>query len=240
MKLTNPLYYPLAVLAGGVCLIVGVRLVNLPSMIILPMAAGVAAVAAGYLHYREPESFYLNNPELEQELQTVKASALALVNQANKLKLAAQRLLTDAFHVELLAAIEISCDRAVQVPEKIDHLAQGLQASNTQLSVSELQQQLTQVQDKLSSSSGVAQQHLQQLAASLQRNIKLAEEGQDIRLAQIVSLSTQVQDYAGVLQRLQTKLYSSDLTDAEQINQLQLLSEEMVSLQESVYFLVQK
>ncbi|GAX35317.1 hypothetical protein [Nodularia sp. NIES-3585] len=240
MKLANPLYYPIAVLAGGISLIVGVRFVQLPSVIMLPVAAGIAAAGASYLGYREPKSFNLKNPELERELQGVKTSALALLKQANELTLEAKRLLTDTFHVELLAAIEISCDRAVEIPAKIDNLAQRLQGSNALLSGSELQQQLTQVQQKIKSSSGVAKQHLDQLAASLQRNINLAQEGQDIRLAQIVSLSTQIQDYAGVLQRLQTKLHTADLTDSEQINQLQLLSEEMVSLQENVYFLVQK
>ncbi|CEJ45930.1 hypothetical protein [Umezakia ovalisporum] len=240
MKLTNPLSYPIAVLAGGISLIVGVRLLQLPSVIILPLAAGIAGVGASYLRSREPESFNLKNPELERELQAVKTSALGLLNQANELKLEAKRLLTDAFHVELLAAIEISCERAVQIPAKIDNLGQGLQESNALLSVSELKQQLAQVEQKLPFSSGVAKQNLNQLAASLQRNIKLAKEGQDIRLAQIVSLCTQIQDYAGVLQRLQTQLHTADLTDSEQINQLQLLSEEMVSFQQNVYFLVQK
>lgn len=240
MKLVNPLYYPIVVLAGGISLVFGVRFVQLPSVIMLPIAAGIAAAGASYLKFREPESFNLENPELERELQSVKTSAFALVNQANELRLEAKRLLTDTFHIELLGAIEISCDLAVEIPAKIDNLAQRLQVNNTLLSVSELQQQLTQVQQKLQSSSDVAKQHLGQLAASLLRNIKLAKEGQDVRLAQIVSLSTQIQDYAGVLQRLQTKLHTTDLTESEQIDQLQLLSEEMVSLQENVYLLVQK
>lgn len=240
MKLANPLFYPIAILAGGISLIFGVRFVQLPSIIMLPIAAGIAAAGASYFKSREPESFNLENPELERELQTVKTSALALVNQANELRLEAKRLLTDTFHVELLAAIEISCDLAVEIPAKIDNLARRLQVNNALLSVSELQKQLAQVQQKLQYSSDVAKQHLGQLAVSLQRNIKLAQEGEDIRLAQIVSLSTQIQDYAGVLQQLQTKLHTADLSESEQIDQLQLLSEEMVSLQENVYLLVQK
>jgi hypothetical protein len=42
MKLANPLNYPLAVLAGGIVLVVGVRLANLSSVVMLPFAAVIA------------------------------------------------------------------------------------------------------------------------------------------------------------------------------------------------------
>jgi paraquat-inducible protein B len=240
IKLANPFYYPVAVLAGGVVLVLGVRFIQLPSIVMLPVAASITIGGASFLKSREPEYLELDNPELEREITAVKNSALALVNRSNDLRIEAKKLLTDSFQVELLAAVEISCDRAVELPAKIDNLARRLQGSNSLLSVSELQQQLTEVQQKLQSSSGVAKQHLSQLADSLQRNIKLAQEGEDTRLAQVVSLSTQIQDFAGVLQQLQTKLHSSDLTDSQQINELQELSDELISLQENVYLLVRK
>lgn len=240
MKLANPLYYPVAVLAGGVALFLGVRFLQLPNIVMLPVAASITIGGASLLKSREPEYLQLDNPELEREITAVKNSALALVNRSNDLRLEAKKLLTDSFQVELLAAVQISCDRAVELPAKIDNLARRLQSSNSLLSVSELQQQLAAVQQKLKSSSGVAKQHLSQLADSLQRNIKLAQEGEDTRLAQVVSLSTQIQDFAGVLQQLQTKLHSSDLTDSQQINELQELSDELISLQENVYLLVRK
>lgn len=240
IKLANPFYYPVAVLAGGVVLVLGVRFIQLPSIVMLPVAASITIGSASLLKSREPEYLELDNPELEREITAVKNSALALVNRSNDLRIEAKKLLTDSFQVELLAAVEISCDRAVELPAKIDNLARRLQGSNSLLSVSELQQQLTEVQQKLQSSSGVAKQHLSQLADSLQRNIKLAQEGEDTRLAQVVSLSTQIQDFAGVLQQLQTKLHSSDLTDSQQINELQELSDELISLQENVYLLVRK
>lgn len=240
MKLTNPLYYPVAVLVGGVALIVGVRFIQLPTVIMLPFSAGIVVAGASYLKSREPESLELDNPELEREIQSVRSSALALVAQANELRLETKKVLTDSFQVELLAAIQTSCDRAIELPAKIDNLARSLKGNNALLSVDELQRQLTEVQQKLRLSSGIAQQHLSQLAQSLKRNIQLAQEGQDTRLAQIVSLSTQIQDYAGVLQRLQTKLNTTDLTDAEQIAQLQALSDELGSLRENMYLLVSK
>jgi chromosome segregation ATPase len=240
MKLINPLYYPVAVFAGGISLIIGVRFIQLPSIIMLPAAAGIVVAGASYLKSREPESLELDNPELEREIQSVRSSAFALVNQANELRLETKKLLTDSFQVELLAAIQMSCDRAIELPAKIDNLARRLNSNNALLSVEELQRQLTEVQQKLRSSSGIAKQHLSQLAESLKRNIQLAQEGQDTRLAQIVSLSTQIQDFAGVLQRLQTRLHTADLTDAEQISQLQALSDEMGSLRDNMYLLVSK
>jgi hypothetical protein len=206
----------------------------------LPVATGITVAGASYLKSREPESFELDNPELERELIAVKNSALALVGKANDLKIEAKKLLNDSFQIELLSAVQFSCDRAVELPAKIDILARRLQGSNALLSVQELQQQLTEVQQKLPASSGVAKQHLNQLAESLKRNIQLAQEGQDTRLAQVVSLSTQIQDFAGVLQQVQTKLHSSDLTDSEQILELQALSDELSSLRDNVYLLVRK
>lgn len=240
MKLANPLYYPLAVLAGGITLVIGVRFVNIPSVVMLPIAAGISTAGAVYLKSRQPESFNLDNPELERELQAVKASALALASKANDLKLEATKLLTDSFQVEILAAVLSSCTRAEELPKNIDKLARYLQGSDSLQSVEELRNRLAEVQRKISVSSGLAKQHLSQLEASLKRNIKLAQEGEDTRVAQIVSLSTQVQDFAGVLQHLQNKLRTTDLTDVEQVSELKAVADELSSLQESVYLLMSR
>ncbi|WP_225895709.1 hypothetical protein [Dendronalium phyllosphericum] len=240
MKLVNPLFYPWAVLAGGITLILGVRIAQLPSLIVLPLATGVAVAGASFSKSREPQYLELDNPELQQEITSVKTSALVLANKSNELRLEVKKLLTDSFQMELLAAVQMSCDRASELPAKIDNLAWRLQGNNSLLSLNELQQQLLEVQQKLQSSSGMAKQHLSQLTDSLKRNIQLAKEGQDTRLARIVSISTQIQDSAGVLQQLHNQLHTSDLTDSEQINQLQLLSNEFSSFQENIDLLVRK
>ncbi|MEA5621037.1 hypothetical protein VB711_24840 [Cronbergia sp. UHCC 0137] len=240
MKLANPLDYPIAVLVGGISLVLGVRLLQMPNIVMLPVAAGITVAGAGFLKSREPESWELDNPELEREIIAVKTSALALANKSNDLRLVARNLLVDSFQMDLLAAVQMSCDRASEVPTKIDSLALRLQSSNSLLSINELRQQLKEVQQKLKASGGVAKQHFNQLAESLQRNIKLAQEGEDIRLAQVVNLSTQIQDFTGILQQLQTKLHNSDLTDSQVIYDLQSLANDMVSVQESVYILVSK
>ncbi|MFP3344818.1 hypothetical protein R0J87_20285, partial [Halomonas sp. SIMBA_159] len=85
-----------------------------------------------------------------------------------------------------------------------------------------------------SQSSGASYQQLQSLQESLQRNIRLAKQGEDARQAQVISLNTSIQNLAGVLQQLQNKLRSADLADVQQVTELQNLSEELNSLQENV------
>ena len=240
VKLANPFYYPLAVFVGGVSLFVGVRLARLPSLVMLPIAAGFTVAGASFLKSREPVYLELDNPELEREINNVKVSALALVNQVSELRLEAKKLLTDAFQLELLAGIEMNGDRLVELPSQIDNLVWNINGNNSLLSIDSLQKQLQEVKQKLQSSSGVAKQHWQQLAESLQRNIKLSQEGEDTRLGRIINISTLIQDSAGLLQRLQTKLRNSDLSDSEQINSMILLSDELNSLTENLDLLVRK
>ncbi|MDY7024669.1 MAG: hypothetical protein SWJ54_25535, partial [Cyanobacteriota bacterium] len=73
----------------------------------------------------------------------------------------------------------------------------------------------------------ITRQNLEQLAASLQQNIELAKTGQDTRQAKIISLSTLIQNSAGVLQQLQNKLRIADLNDSEDIQELRRLSDEL-------------
>ncbi len=211
MKLANPLYYPIAVLAGAITLVAGIRVAQLPSVVMLPAAAAIASVGASLLKSREPETFNLDNPELERDLQSVRTSAKILADKANALRLEAAQLLTDAIHIELLASVQYACDRAGELP----------------------------AEEKLRSSTGVAI-HLTKLAESLRRNIQLARQGQDARQAQVVSLSTWIQDSAGVLQELQNKLRNFDLTDSAQTMELRSLSDELSSFQENVDLLVSK
>ena len=236
----NPLYYPLAMLAGGVTLVVGVRFAQIPNVAILPVAAVVATAGASWLKSREPETFNLDNPELAKELQAVRDRALLLADQAKTLQLEATKLLTDSVQIELLATVQYVCDRVGEFPAKIDQLSKRLDGSNPLLSVNDMQQQLMAVKVKLNNSSGMAKEHLNQLAKSLQRNINLAVQGQDTRMAQVIYLATLIQDAAGILQELQNKLRSFDLNDADQTMDLRYLCEQLGNFQENVDLLVSK
>jgi len=240
MKLVNPLYYPLAVLVGAVALVLGVRLARLPGIVMVPVATAIATLGAAALHAREPETLGLDNPALEQELLLVQQQARHLAERAESLRTEATQLLTEGHQLELLGIVQYACDRTQELPGQITQLAKRLQGSDSLLSVEELQGQLQTVESRIHESSGVARQSQEQLADSLRRNIALAQQGQDARQAQVVSLSTQILDAAGVLQSLQNKLRTADLTNAQEAGELRSLSEDLKQLHENVEVLVSR
>lgn len=234
MKLANPLYYPLGVLVGAIALVVGVRLANLPRLLMLPIAVGITTIGAAFLKAREPETFGLDNPELARELQAVQQQAGVLIERADAFRAEATQLLSDSGQVELLGLVQYACDYTHELPAKINQLAQRLQGANSLLSVPELERQLHTVEARIDSSAGVGQQQLTSLAASLRHNIQLARQGEDARQAQLVSLSTLILDAAGVLQTMQNKLRTANLTDVNEASALRSLSTEFKAAQENV------
>lgn len=238
MKLVNPLHYPLAILAGGITLIVGVRLVQLPNYVMLPTAAAIATGLAIPLNQQQRRKIKLDNPALVREIKSVKQQSQLLAKKAEELRQEAQQLLTSTTQLELFAAVEYACDRVWELPSKIDQLAQQLQGSDSLLSPKQLAQQLAATQTKARQSSGVAQQQLNQLANSLENNLKLAQQGQDARQAQVVSLATLVTESAGILQQFQNRLRTSNLDNSVEISELKVLSQELKSMQDNVDLLV--
>ncbi|MGQ9871445.1 hypothetical protein [Leptodesmis sp.] len=218
-------------LAGAVVLVVGVRISHLPSVVMLPLATGVAAGVAMLRQSHEPQSLNLGDPELEKQVQAIQQQARSLANKTGAFRLEVTRLLTNASQMELLVAVQYACDRAVELPGKIDQMIQRLQHSDpTLLSASELQRQLKEAETRLRSSSGAAQEQLQTLADRLRRNLQLVQQGQDVRQSQIANLSMLVTGTAGVLQALQNKLRTANLTDAAQATELRSLSEDLSSV----------
>jgi len=240
MKLANPLHYPLAVLVGAIALVAGVRLARVPAPIALPLSAAIAVGGAIVLKSKEPEAPTLENPELEQDLQRIRQQAKNLADKATALRQEATRLLTSSLSMDLLVAVQYACDRASELPTKINALAQRMKGADSLLEVTDLQQQLAAVEYKLRNSSGVAQAQLTRLAESLHHNIQLAQQGQDARQAQVASLLTVILDAAGMLQDLQNKLRTTDLTDVNETSELRSLSDEFKTAQETVDLLVSK
>ena len=239
MKLVNPLGYPLSVLAGAVVLVAGVRLVHLPSVVVVPLAI-VVATGGAVVQKSQERSPTLDNPALEQELQSVRQQAKNLAEKADHLRQEAARLLTESTQMDLLAAVQYACDRATELPGKIEQLIRRMQGADSLLVVRDLQAQLREVETRSQTSSGVAREQLSRLADSLRRNIQLAQQGQDARQAQVVSLSTLIFDSAGVLQAMQNQLRTANLADGAQTQELRSLSEELRQFQETVDLLVTK
>ncbi|MEX0268646.1 hypothetical protein AB3R30_05870 [Leptolyngbyaceae cyanobacterium UHCC 1019] len=233
MKLANPLLYPLSVLAGAVVLVAGVRLVNLPSWMVLPVAAAISTGGAMVQKAAEPVPI-LENPALEQELKSVRLQAGNLAAKANSLRQEASRLLTEANQMDLLVMVQSACDRAVELPTKIDQLSRRMHGADSLLAVEDLQQQLTEITTRIPASSGVARDQLNRLAESLRHNIQLARQGEDARQAQVLSLSTLILDSAGVLQGMQNQIRTANLTDAGQAEELRSLSNEFSLFQDHI------
>lgn len=234
-RLANPLQYPLVVLVAGLVLVMGVRVVGLPNYVIIPVAGAIAAGGASLRKSQLPEPLLIDNPALAKELEMVRKTAQDVAEKAEVLREEANRVLTStSLQLDLLTQVQYACDRAKELPNQIDSLSRKFQGSNSLLSVSELEQQLADIQNKLSQSSRASRQQLESLQASVQRNIKLAQQGEDARQAQVISLNTSIQNLAGVLQQLQNKLRNADLGDDQAVNELQNLSEELNSLQENV------
>ncbi|MBT9313980.1 hypothetical protein [Leptothoe spongobia] len=238
MKLANPLQYPLAVLAGGLFLVGGVRLVRLPNVVAIPVAVAIATAGATVLQSRGPETVELTNKAINREFQQVRQQAVALGTRADELHEEATKLLTASDQMELLGVVQYACDRTQELPQKIDQLAQRMDGNDALLSVDELNHQLKQAEAKVRHSKGVAQEQWGKLANSLKRNIALAQHGEDARQAQLANLSTLIAESGGVLQQLQNKLRTADLTSSVAADELRDLSDEFKGFQENVDVLI--
>ncbi len=239
MKLVNPLNYPLAVLISGICLFLGVRVVKLSSIIILPSSVAIAFIGSIILAQDNQKQSRINleNKGLEQELNEAKKEAQLLINKAENLRLEAKNLLHDSWQMDLLTTVEYSCDRTLELPQKIENLSNKLSGGDSLLSVEELEEKLKDIKKKQKSTDGLALKQLRQIESSLNRNINLAKQGKSARQAQVFSLTNLITESAGILQQLQNKLRTADLTNSEELNNLQALSQELIALQENAYLL---
>jgi chromosome segregation ATPase len=238
VTLANPLQYPLAVLAGGLFLVVGARFGQLPPVVAMPGAVAITTLGAAWLKTRKPDQPALDNPALNRELQSLRRQAQSLLDKASALKAEATQLLTAAHQMELLGTVQYACDRSQELPAQLDQLARRLQGQDALLSVEALTQQLRAVTDKRNRSTGLAKTQWAQLAQQLNQNIQLARQGQDARQAQFASLSTLIAEAEGTLQQLQNKLRTVDLTQADAAAELRQLSDTFQGLQENVEVLV--
>lgn len=238
MKLANPLKYPLAVLAGGIFLVGGVRLGRLPSVVAIPGAIAIATAGAAVIKSRGPDTLELANKSINREFQQVRQQAVALGGRANELSEEATKLLTSSNQIELLGIVQYACDRTQELPQKIDQLALRLESDDALLSVDDLQRQLKQAEIKVRNSKGIAQEQWGKLANSLKRNISLAQHGEDARQAQLANLSTLIAESGGVLQQLQNKLRTADLSSSVAADELRELSNEVKGFQENVDVLI--
>ena len=133
--------------------------------------------------------------------------------------------------------MEYACDRTLELPAKIELLSNKISGDDSLLSIEELEKKLANIKRKKKTAQGVAKEQLEQIAISLQRNIALAKQGESARQAQVFSLTNLITHSAGILQQLQNKFRTADLTNSEALQDLQNLSEELTTIQENNYLL---
>ncbi len=238
-KLANPLEYPLAMLAGGILLVIGGRFAQVPPGIMIPLSLAFATGGAIVLKTREPERLNLGDPRLEREVMAIKQSALALVKRAEALRQEGSSLLINPNQMDLLIALQYACDRVMELPYKIDEIARRLGKQESLLSVAELEQQLQQLYAKRQTvTSAAAQAQLDRLEAILRQNLELAREGQDSRQIQVANLMQWVTESAGILQEMQNKIRRISTDNTQDIQELEELSSQLTSYQENVTMLM--
>ena len=229
MKIANPLNYPFAVLIAGISLFLGVRIINLSSKIVIPTSILIAFLSTAIVA-KDNQNIELENKLLAKELNTAKQEANQLALKAEDLRLEAKNLLHDSQQMDLLATVEYTCDRVIELPSKIETLSNKISGGDSLLSIPELEQKLANIQDKEKSAQGIALQQLQEIERGLQRNISLAQQGESARQAQVFSLTNLITNSAGILQQLQNKFRTTDLTNSEELRNLQLLSEQLTTM----------
>jgi len=237
-KLANPLHYPLAVLAGGVVLVLCARGLNLPVAIALPVSGLIATAGATARKATQPPELELDSPELTHRLQAARQQAVALAASAEQLRQEATMLLTGSDQLDLLSTVQYACDRACELPQRIDAFAVRLHGGDALLSERDLQTQLDAARAQRQHSSGIAREQVDRLVASLERNLDLARQGQDAREAQVLALGTGIADTAGILQQLQNQLRAADLGDRAQLQALQVLGNDLQSLEANLDLIV--
>ena len=240
-KLVNPMRYPWAILAGGIVLVGGIRVLGLPTVAVVPVSLAIAGSGAVVLGRGESGRVLIDDPILARELETARELAQSLAEKALVLQAEASQLLHgDAFKVDLLSAVEYASVRAQELPRSIEQMTHRFQGSDSLLSVGELEAQLSEVIHKQRKSTGATRQQLDLLANTLQRNIDLAKQGSDARQAQTIALVAAIQKSAGALQLLQNQMRVANFNDSEQLDQLRSLSADLKTMQENVDILVMR
>lgn len=239
MALVNPLHYPLAVFLGVVVWVVGVRVWFWPRLVVLPVGVLVTLAVSWWLHQRESQAVL--DPAVARQVQQLRQQVQALVAGAERVRAEAARLLAEAPDWDLLVTVQEVCDQVQTLPQAVEQQLQRLQQlDEAVLSVRALEQQLAQVRRQQRQASPPAAAQFEQLAATLERNIQLAQAGQDTRLAQLAALATLVQETAGVLQQLQNHLRAIDLGNQRQVAEVRTLSDTLRSLEQQMTILTRR
>lgn len=207
LPLPDPLLYPLAVLAGGLVLVAGVRVAALG----VPVSASAAVLTALLVGEQRRRSERLPgrkpSPAAEAALEQALATALDLAQRSRQLNREASARLGGIEGMEDLAELQLSDQRLQELPDRLRSFGDRLESSGgSQVPVQRLRQRLAEEERRARSASGALQQQRLQLVQQLQANLELARRGHDEREVRALSLTILLESASGELLALQERL----------------------------------
>ncbi len=206
----RPLDDPLAVAAGGVLLVLLVRLVRLP----LPLAitAGVITAiglaALRHRHRHRGRRRRLHDQRLDAGMEAALIRASQLAQQAEGLRQEALVRFTDADHLDALGAVQLCCDRLAALPESLNQRRTLLDSGGgVPLPEENLARRLKREQQALrGEAEGPLRRERSRLVEQLRRNLEAARLGMDEREARLLALATRLEVIDGALHHLRRQV----------------------------------
>ena len=242
---TNPLDHPLAVAAGGVCLVLLVRGAGaaLP-LAILPAVglsvAGAALLARRGAAGRRSRSQRLHDQRLDAGLEEALDRAGGLAVAAMALREEAVARFTDPGHLEALGTVQLCCERLQQLPERLQERRPLLESGGgRRLDPDDLARRLAREEKSLQrEAEGPLRQERRRLVDQLRRNLHAARQGMDEREARLLALATRLEAIDGGLQQLRRQVDhqwpSTDASDAAMATAIEPLDEAIDQIERSL------
>lgn len=207
VRLTAPLQYSIAILAGGIVLVGGTRSGKIPNSVLFPSVAIVTVVTAIGLKAIEPDPEKLAREEIDRELRNLKVSGQELALRAGFVRQEAGQILSrEVEYKKLFARIEKTCEPFADLVPVIEEFGRRIPRKTAGSCRAELKKELHSARALVSSSQGIARQQTEELVTALEKNLELAKTGNSLTVAKLLQLQAIVQDATELLQDVQNKV----------------------------------
>lgn len=207
----DPLDEPLAVAAGGVLLVLVVKLGLLglvPGLLLGVLSALLLAALGRSLRRRPSQGQRLHDRRVEAGIDAALLRASELAAQAEALRLQAIERFTAAAQLEGLGLVQLCCERLAALPERLENRRSLLQSGGgVLLSTNDLSLRLRREEQALErEAEGPLRQERRGLVEQLRRNLSAAHQGMDEREARLLALATRQEALEGGLQQLRRQI----------------------------------
>jgi hypothetical protein len=196
----NPLDHPWAIAAGGLVLVLLVRVAGLGLPLGILSGAAVSLLASWLQR--------LHQQRLELGLDGALDRAAGLADTALALKEEALARFTDPGHLEALGTVQLCCERLQALPERLEQRRPLLQSGGgVRLSADGLARRLATEERALQKEAeGPLRQERRRLVDQLRRNLDAARQGMDEGEARLLALATRLEAIDGGLQQLRRQI----------------------------------